>query len=168
MTRRIVDLRSRSLLGACREARAAARSLPRNGGRRLAPHRLARTARVRGARSRAAHQREAPPHGRVRRARDKLEARAYELTSSAVGLDLVQRWRPSADTVFFNPGRYFVVVKWQQADRKALQDFVREMEKRLGSGSKKGRTSLYCFLGPAGIRKPMALVMGGFSTFWMS
>jgi hypothetical protein len=61
----------------------------------------------------------------------KLEARAYLLTSSAVGLDLVQRWRPSADTVFFNPGQYFVVIKWQQADRKALQDFVREIETRL-------------------------------------
>ena len=56
----------------------------------------------------------------------------YELTSSAVGLDMVQRWRPSADTVFVNPGRFLVVVKWQQADRQPLQDFVREMEKRLG------------------------------------
>ncbi|HEV3197721.1 MAG TPA: hypothetical protein VGZ73_07425 [Bryobacteraceae bacterium] len=62
----------------------------------------------------------------------KLEARVYELTSSAVGLDLVQRWRPSADTVFVNPGRFLVVVKWQQADRKALQEFVGEMEKGLG------------------------------------
>jgi hypothetical protein len=61
----------------------------------------------------------------------KLEARVYELTSSAVGLDMVQRWRPSADTVFVNPGRFLVVVKWQQADRQALQDFVREIEKRL-------------------------------------
>jgi hypothetical protein len=50
-----------------------------------------------------------------------------------VGLDLAQRWRPSADTVFFQQGRYFVVVKWQQADRKALQEFVRELEKRLAA-----------------------------------
>jgi hypothetical protein len=61
----------------------------------------------------------------------KLEARVYELSSFEVGLDLVQRWRPSADTVFFNRGRYFVVVKWQQADRKALQEFVRQLEQRL-------------------------------------
>jgi hypothetical protein len=61
----------------------------------------------------------------------KIEARVYELTSSAVGLDLVQRWRPSADTVFFNHGDFLVVVKWQQADRQALQDFVRELEKRM-------------------------------------
>ena len=61
----------------------------------------------------------------------KIEARVYELSSFEVGLDLAKRWRPSADTVFFQQGRYFVVVKWQQADRKALQEFMREMEKRL-------------------------------------
>ena len=61
----------------------------------------------------------------------KLEARVYQLSSSAVGLDIAQRWHPSADTVFFNHGRYFVVVKWQEAERKALQAFVRELEGRL-------------------------------------
>jgi hypothetical protein len=62
----------------------------------------------------------------------KLEARVYELDSPGVALDLVQRWRPSADTVFFYRDRYFVVVKWQEADRKALEAFVRELEARLG------------------------------------
>jgi hypothetical protein len=61
----------------------------------------------------------------------KLEARAYELTSKGVGLDLAQRWRPSADTVFFWTGEYFVVVKWQEADRQALQAFTRAVEQRL-------------------------------------
>ena len=61
----------------------------------------------------------------------KLEARVYRLSSAAVGLDLAQRWRPSADTVFFNQGAYFVVVKWQAADRQALQEFVRELEGKL-------------------------------------
>ena len=61
----------------------------------------------------------------------KLEARVYQLTSPAVGLDIAQRWHPSADTVFFNHDRYFVVVKWQEAERKALQAFVRELEGRL-------------------------------------
>ena len=61
----------------------------------------------------------------------KLEARVYQLSSPAVGLDIAQRWHPSADTVFFNHGRYFVVVKWQEAERKALQAFVRELEGRL-------------------------------------
>lgn len=62
----------------------------------------------------------------------KLEARAYELTSKGVGLDLAQRWRPSSDTVFFWTGEYFVVVKWQEADRSALQAFTHEVEQRLG------------------------------------
>jgi hypothetical protein len=62
----------------------------------------------------------------------KLQARVYALDSPAVALDLVQRWRPSADTVFFNRGRYFVVLKWQDADRKALNAFAAELEKRLG------------------------------------
>ena len=62
----------------------------------------------------------------------KLEARVYELESPGVALDQVQRWRPSADTVFFYRDQYFVVIKWQDADRKALNAFVAELEKRLG------------------------------------
>ena len=62
----------------------------------------------------------------------KLEARVYALSSPAVGIDLAQRWRPSADTVFFYRGRYFVVVKWQQAERKALEAFVHQLEEALG------------------------------------
>ena len=58
----------------------------------------------------------------------KLEARVYELSSAEVGTTLAQRWRPSADTVFFSRGRYFVVVKWQQAERNALREFVRTLE----------------------------------------
>jgi hypothetical protein len=61
----------------------------------------------------------------------KLEARAYELTSTGVGVDLAQRWRPSADTIFFQAGDYFVVIKWQDADRQALHAFTREIETRL-------------------------------------
>jgi hypothetical protein len=61
----------------------------------------------------------------------KLEARAYELDSATVGVTLAQRWQPSADTIFFSRGRYFLVIKWQSADRKALQEFVRELQKRL-------------------------------------
>jgi hypothetical protein len=49
-----------------------------------------------------------------------------------VALELVQRWRPSADTLFFYRGRYFVVLKWQDADRKALNAFAAELENRLG------------------------------------
>jgi hypothetical protein len=62
----------------------------------------------------------------------KLVARVYELESPGVALEMVQRWRPSADTVFFYRQKYFVVIKWQDADRKALTAFVNEIEKRLG------------------------------------
>lgn len=62
----------------------------------------------------------------------KLQARIYQLDSASVALDLWQRWRPSADTVFFYRDQYFVVIKWQDADRAALKNFVDELEKRLG------------------------------------
>ncbi|HWB82654.1 MAG TPA: hypothetical protein VG675_00845 [Bryobacteraceae bacterium] len=62
----------------------------------------------------------------------KLDARVYELDSQAAGADLAQRWRPSADTVFFNRDQFFVIIKWQEADRNALKDFVRELEQKLG------------------------------------
>jgi hypothetical protein len=62
----------------------------------------------------------------------KLEVRVYDLESPGIALDLVQRWRPSADTVFFYRDKYFVVLKWQDADRNAVKAFVTELEKRLG------------------------------------
>lgn len=61
----------------------------------------------------------------------KLEARLYQLSSSGVAVDLVQRWHPSSDTVFFYARNYFVVVKWQEADRNALHQFVSAIENRL-------------------------------------
>ena len=60
----------------------------------------------------------------------KLAARVYQLTSPAVALDVAQRWRPVPGTVFFYKDRFFVVVQWQTADRKALQEFVGALEKR--------------------------------------
>ena len=63
----------------------------------------------------------------------RLEARAYRLISPDVALDVVQRWKPSMDTVFFYRGRFLVVVKWESANREALQEFVRELERRLGA-----------------------------------
>jgi hypothetical protein len=63
----------------------------------------------------------------------KIEARAYELSRQEIGLDIAQRWKPSADTVFFWARSYFVVVSWKEADRKALQEFTRALEKRLNA-----------------------------------
>jgi hypothetical protein len=34
--------------------------------------------------------------------------------------------------VFFNRGHFFVVVKWQAAERGALETFIRELQARLG------------------------------------
>jgi len=56
--------------------------------------------------------------------------RVYQLTSPAAALDVVQRWRPAADTVFFYSDRFFVLIQWQTADRKALQEFVGALEKK--------------------------------------
>jgi hypothetical protein len=69
----------------------------------------------------------------------EIQARVYLLSSADVGAALGTRWRPSADTVFFDHGPYFVVVKWQAADLKALQEFVADLQKRLGAVNPKPR-----------------------------
>ena len=93
----------------------------------------------------------------------RVEARVYRLSSPAVGLDVVQRWHPSADTVFFNQGRYFVVVKWQEAERQALQAFVRELETRLAPprfpGAPSGFLSLRARLFPGLVWLPALLAL---------
>lgn len=70
------------------------------------------------------------------KANGEIQARVYLLSSPDVGAALGTRWRPSADTVFFNHGPYFVVVKWQAAERGAVQEFVAELQKRLGAVSR--------------------------------
>jgi hypothetical protein len=54
----------------------------------------------------------------------------YELTSSAGGLQMVQEWRPVADTVVWYTPRYFIVVMWRSSDRNAVSAFVRAIEKQ--------------------------------------
>ncbi|MEO8591810.1 MAG: hypothetical protein ABI759_00675 [Candidatus Solibacter sp.] len=61
----------------------------------------------------------------------KLEARVYQLATPAVALDVVQRWHATADSVFFNQDRFLVVLKWQAADRKAVQEFVTVIDGKL-------------------------------------
>ncbi len=60
----------------------------------------------------------------------KLDARVYQLTSPAVALDLAQRWPPAPDTVFFYADRFFVLIRWQSADRKSLHEFVSALQKK--------------------------------------
>jgi hypothetical protein len=80
------------------------------------------------------------PRGVIRRIRaaaydgpGKIEARVYEAAPD-VGLELIQHWRPAADTVVVYDQKHFqyvVEVKWESADRKALQEFVSTIESRL-------------------------------------
>jgi hypothetical protein len=54
----------------------------------------------------------------------------YELTT-AVGLDLVQKWKPAPDSVTFDTDRYFIVVSWKNADRSAATELVRGLQRSL-------------------------------------
>jgi hypothetical protein len=69
--------------------------------------------------------------GAAYEAAGKVEVTLYELSSSAAALDAVQRWRPAADTVFFYRDDLFVVVKYRDADRRALNAFVAALDKHL-------------------------------------
>jgi len=80
-----------------------------------------------------------PPQATVQRAFEatyegagKLVVDLYETKASAVAFEMTQRWKPAPDTVFFDKGVYFVVVKWEQADRQALTAFVRGLQDHLG------------------------------------
>ena len=61
-----------------------------------------------------------------------IHAQIHDLPSSGMALDVAQKWRQLPDTVSFYHDHYFVVVRWENADRDALKRFVREMEKHLG------------------------------------
>jgi hypothetical protein len=54
----------------------------------------------------------------------------YELTSSAGGLEMVQKWRAAADTVVWYTSQYFVVVRWRGGDRAMVSALVRAFEKQ--------------------------------------
>ena len=54
----------------------------------------------------------------------------YELTSSAGGLEMVQKWRPAADTVVWYTPQYFVVVRWHGGDRSMVSALIRAFEKQ--------------------------------------
>jgi hypothetical protein len=53
--------------------------------------------------------------------------------SSGVALDRAQRTRLEPDMVFFYKNNYFVIVRWEEADRDSVKAFVRDLEKRLES-----------------------------------
>ncbi len=49
----------------------------------------------------------------------------------AVGLDMVQKWRPLADTVVFSTEKYFVVVRWEDTNREALRGLIARLQRDL-------------------------------------
>lgn len=53
----------------------------------------------------------------------------YELTSSAGGLEIVQKWRPVANAVVWYTPRYFVVVRWNSDNRSAVVAFIHAIQK---------------------------------------
>jgi len=61
----------------------------------------------------------------------KLTVDLYETKVSGTAFEMTQHWRAAPDTVFFDKGRYFVLLKWEQADRQALTAFVRALQKEL-------------------------------------
>ncbi len=64
----------------------------------------------------------------------EIRVTVYRMKSSALGLDMAQRWRPAADTVFFYKDERFVVVSWKQTDRTQVRAFVTDLQKSLGTG----------------------------------
>ena len=55
----------------------------------------------------------------------------YRLKAEAAGLEMMQRWRAEANSVAFFNRHYFVVVRWESADRAALTALVGALEKSL-------------------------------------
>ena len=55
----------------------------------------------------------------------------YEMKVAGLAFEMTQHWRPAPAAVFFDKGRYFLVVNWQDANREALTAFVRAMQKQL-------------------------------------
>jgi hypothetical protein len=53
-----------------------------------------------------------------------------DMGAQAVAFEKVQRTRSQPDTVFFDKDRYFVTVHWEQSDREALRQLVRELQKK--------------------------------------
>jgi hypothetical protein len=74
------------------------------------------------------------PDSVPRAAVERIRAASYE-GPGKLALDVVQRWKPAPGTVFFYSGRFFVLIRWQTADRKALREFVGALEKKFPAQS---------------------------------
>jgi hypothetical protein len=63
----------------------------------------------------------------------KADVTIYELTSAPGGLEMVQKWRPQANTVVFYTDRYFAVVKYEAADRAPVTALITALQKLLST-----------------------------------
>lgn len=61
----------------------------------------------------------------------KITVDLYEGKALGTAFEMTQHWKASPDTVFFDKGKYFVLVRWEQADRQAIRAFVRGLQKEL-------------------------------------
>jgi hypothetical protein len=63
----------------------------------------------------------------------KVDLAIYELTSEPGGLEMVQKWRPQANTVVFYTPRYFVAVKYDVPDRAPVNALITALQKLLST-----------------------------------
>jgi hypothetical protein len=63
----------------------------------------------------------------------KVDVAIYRLTSEPGGLEMVQKWRPQANTVVFYTDRYFVVVKYEAPDRAPVNALITALQKLLST-----------------------------------
>jgi hypothetical protein len=66
----------------------------------------------------------------------------YELAAPGVGLEIMQNWRPVPDTVVWYTPHYFVVARWQSADREAVKALVRSIQKQFAEPKWSARSPL--------------------------
>ena len=90
---------------------------------------LTRTPAVSPAGSRTALRHRTHSRRLLRRSRQTRRARLPADLPSRRAWTWCSAGRPAPDTVFFYADRFFVLIRWQTADRKALHEFVGALEK---------------------------------------
>ena len=60
----------------------------------------------------------------------KVTVEVEDVGQQAVAFERAQKTRSQPDSVFFDKDRYFVTVRWDQADREALKMLVRALQKQ--------------------------------------
>jgi hypothetical protein len=61
----------------------------------------------------------------------KIDVTLYEMTSSGLAFEALQKWRPAAGTLFFQRDEFFVLIHYDSPDRAAVNAFVRDLDRHL-------------------------------------